>query len=301
MPPHLAASPCALPSPVRMRRSSCPPDLRETLHYPPLQHTSTLNCAVSDNYTIVPRYEAPTEGSLAVPDSADHCRAATQGGRLYSWHGQCENTIPRRQPDVTAQGCGTTPSSLREAAISDGILNEAPVLVSLKGALDVGSLRSAIPNTCLGRDTGTPATHSLELPDHSAPPLLDNCHGPSRTHPAGSSYGHPSGSQMNNNGCSTGPGSDGDDGQSGQDDQDESNGQGDGEHKEDGEGDGGGPSNNTNRRNQPSHDSPLGCPYRKRNQARFNIRDHVKCTKPFKDISALKSVTDVMPVGSLVC
>ncbi|SPQ21557.1 6b991122-57d7-4796-9e22-7007ac362272 [Thermothielavioides terrestris] len=39
---------------------------------------------------------------------------------------------------------------------------------------------------------------------------------------------------------------------------------------------------------QPSLSRPLGCPYRKRNPARFNIRDHPKCTKPFADISRLK-------------
>lgn len=44
---------------------------------------------------------------------------------------------------------------------------------------------------------------------------------------------------------------------------------------------------------KPDHDAsrgPLSCPYRKRNRVRFNIRDHVKCTKAFNDISVLKSV-----------
>ncbi|KAK3297414.1 uncharacterized protein B0H64DRAFT_123872 [Chaetomium fimeti] len=34
---------------------------------------------------------------------------------------------------------------------------------------------------------------------------------------------------------------------------------------------------------------PLNCPYRKRNKERFNIRDHVKCTNPFKEFAHLKS------------
>jgi hypothetical protein len=35
----------------------------------------------------------------------------------------------------------------------------------------------------------------------------------------------------------------------------------------------------------------LNCPYRKRNKQRFNIRDHVRCTKSFKNLSALKFVS----------
>ena len=34
----------------------------------------------------------------------------------------------------------------------------------------------------------------------------------------------------------------------------------------------------------------LSCPFRKRNRERFNIRDHVKCTQAFTDLSHLKSV-----------
>ncbi|KAH6850689.1 hypothetical protein B0I37DRAFT_404461 [Chaetomium sp. MPI-CAGE-AT-0009] len=40
---------------------------------------------------------------------------------------------------------------------------------------------------------------------------------------------------------------------------------------------------------------PLNCPYRKRNKERFNIRDHAKCTNPFKEFSHLKSVPLEIP------
>ncbi len=37
-------------------------------------------------------------------------------------------------------------------------------------------------------------------------------------------------------------------------------------------------------------DGLLSCPYRKRNPARFNIRDHVECTNSFNDLSDVKLV-----------
>lgn len=298
MPLRSTASPCAMPPPVRMRRSSSSPGPRETLDSLPLP-TFPFNFTASDNYTPVPQFGTPT-----APDNVDYSRPATQDDRLYRWRGHSEDTIPRRQPDVATEGCDT--ASYKEPTVSDEALNQTPALASPRVHLDqsVEYLGSAISKLCLGRASGAPATRPFELPnssEHPKLPLLGTCHGPApRTHPVGSSNGYPTGNQVNNNGYSTGPGSDDDDGQSGQDDQDDDNGQSDDEPEEDGEGDRGGPGNRTNRRTQPARNNPLSCPYRKRNKARFNVRDHVKCTKPFRDFSILKYVTAVMPMASLM-
>jgi len=37
-------------------------------------------------------------------------------------------------------------------------------------------------------------------------------------------------------------------------------------------------------------DELLSCPFRKRNPARFNVRDHVQCTRGFRSLSHLKSI-----------
>ncbi|EAQ86413.1 predicted protein [Chaetomium globosum CBS 148.51] len=46
---------------------------------------------------------------------------------------------------------------------------------------------------------------------------------------------------------------------------------------------------------------PLNCPYRKRNRQRFNIRDHAKCTNPFKEFSHLKCAPIKTPRQKLFC
>ncbi len=35
---------------------------------------------------------------------------------------------------------------------------------------------------------------------------------------------------------------------------------------------------------------PLSCPFRKRNRERFNFRDHVQCTRAFKNLALVKCV-----------
>ncbi|KAK4122206.1 hypothetical protein N657DRAFT_494553 [Parathielavia appendiculata] len=59
-------------------------------------------------------------------------------------------------------------------------------------------------------------------------------------------------------------------------------------HEEDEEGDGSGADTNTGNKGAALNE-PLSCPYRKRNRARFNIRNHISCTKPFRDLSKLKA------------
>lgn len=49
------------------------------------------------------------------------------------------------------------------------------------------------------------------------------------------------------------------------------------------------------KRARAPQEGPFGCPYRKRNTLRFNIRDHIKCTKGFKDFSVLKSASQRNP------
>lgn len=37
-------------------------------------------------------------------------------------------------------------------------------------------------------------------------------------------------------------------------------------------------------------DELLSCPFRKRNRARFNVRDHVHCTRGFPSLTLVKSI-----------
>jgi hypothetical protein len=108
-----------------------------------------------------------------------------------------------------------------------------------------------------------------------------------RPQPTGTSGGYGMNTQINND---NGSRSDEDEGQSDHNDDQGNNGQGDDEPEEDGDGDGSGdgPTNLDNTRAHPTPNGPLGCPYRKRNKSRFNIRHYLPCTKPFKDISAVK-------------
>ncbi|AEO56503.1 hypothetical protein MYCTH_2301536 [Thermothelomyces thermophilus ATCC 42464] len=48
---------------------------------------------------------------------------------------------------------------------------------------------------------------------------------------------------------------------------------------------------------------PLNCPYHKRNKVRFNVREHWKCTKPFANLSNVKSVSadSAQPWPLFVC
>ncbi|KAL2176391.1 uncharacterized protein P884DRAFT_278482 [Thermothelomyces heterothallicus CBS 202.75] len=60
----------------------------------------------------------------------------------------------------------------------------------------------------------------------------------------------------------------------------------------------------TSHRNSRSvSQGPLNCPYHKRNKIRFNVREHWKCTKPFANLSNVKSVSadSAQPWPLFVC
>ena len=52
---------------------------------------------------------------------------------------------------------------------------------------------------------------------------------------------------------------------------------------------------------QSAPEGPLNCPYYKRNKKRFNVRRHIKCTRPFSGFSSLKSVLHRSPSEKPQC
>jgi hypothetical protein len=119
-----------------------------------------------------------------------------------------------------------------------------------------------------------------------------------RTHPTGNPDEYVMNTWINNDDASR---SNDDEGQSDQGGEQGNKGNSDDEPEEDGDGDGGGTGTDTdNRRAQPTPNGPLSCPYRKRNKSRFNIRRHVACTKPIKDLSAVKYVHPLGILGHMI-
>ncbi len=89
------------------------------------------------------------------------------------------------------------------------------------------------------------------------------------------------------------------------DDADTAESQSDDEHQGGGQGGGGGGGagdNTSSKQAQSAPGEPMSCPYRKRNRGRFNVRDHLVCTKVFNDLSIVKLVCQYALDGRLgVC
>jgi len=306
-----AASPSLKPPPAHTRRPPC----RADQDGPERPLPSDRSCFPSyDNYTFDSPSQTPTNRSFPKPYSFDASNEATRKDFAYVWPRLPEDGVPRQKTVVFAGGCGRAPTqtppreSLNAAA--------AHTFPSSAGPLCISSLEDALSNIRLGQDVEARDVERLKpsksKKDLVPPPLglhdacqqekptasttFATCHRPPQTSLTGNPNEHPDASLENNNedDCEE-PATDDEDGQhdgEGEEDYDWQNpGENDDGHEEDDEeGQSGVDDIASNTKTKPSLNAHLGCPYRKRNPEHFNVREHSKCAKPFKDLSSVKSV-----------
>ena len=287
-PPHLACrySPRPKPSLAKppARRQPRPLNQRHCA----VSHLSALLRSSNSRVALPPlAFQTPAAASPPGSYSFNPPSAAPREPRRYAWDAHSPSAIPRQS--LGASTCRVLDTSLLESALSSLRLEDprrspptqssesSKVIIDVIHAQQVGGVacRPAVEH-----DTAT-------------------CGPPPRSRPAGTYI-----CAGGNGGYSGGGrGTDDDDlDDDGDDDGDyrrpAHNGEGsgfgpnDGEEDQAGGGDGDGTEsrNANNRRAQAVSTGPLGCPYRKRNRQRFNVRNHPRCTKGFRDFSSLKSV-----------
>ncbi|KAK4236498.1 hypothetical protein C8A03DRAFT_35608 [Achaetomium macrosporum] len=296
-PPHPPATPRIVPSPARVRRLPWPHERIDLSNPLP----SPKDLGTSDNYTFLGKSYHLSSPPVATWDDCS-----------YGWHGHSEEANLQQTTDPAVASGSGPPSTERPVPQSALDRTSSCSPASPTDRTDVGSLGSVISKLSLEEETESGVSPSTRLrhpftgcgSGQDSPESghkterytrVVHYHVSPRTCPSNNPGDAPRGNGAQNSRNSARrfrkTGADGTAGISqnhGGNAPDEESGDDSREHREK---DRSGAGNNTNnRRAQPALDSPLACPFRKRNKERFNVRDHRQCTVPFKNFTYVKYV-----------
>lgn len=296
-PPHLACRPSPRPNPSLAK----PPARRQprplNQRHCTVSHLSALLRSSNSRVALPPlTFQTPAAASPPGSYSFNPPSAAPRDPRRYAWDAHSPSAIPRQS--LGASTCRVLDTSLLESALSSLRLADTrqspPTQSSESSKVIIDVIHAQQVGGVACRPAG-PQAAGLQAVEHDTA----TCDPTPRSRPAGTYI------------CAGGNGGYSGDGRGTYDDDLDDDGDDDGGYRrpahhgegsglgpndgeEDqaggGDGDGTESSNTNNRRAQAASAGPLCCPYRKRNRQRFNVRNHPRCTKGFRDFSSLKSV-----------